>query len=533
MADSFVNLFRQPDSAAVELEKGWFPLEYTGGSWSRPGDVSVTVSPDGERDEMPVVLAPSATPIRRIKFRWRSDNSGVKRLLRDSWCVSVSDLGWMPLIAEQPLPWYFHTFDGVLTHGYGVRTMCNSFCFWQMDSDGINLWLDVRNGGDGVIAREPLTAAVIVTRRGVEGESAYAAAKAFCKRMCPAPVLPGRPVYGLNNWYYAYGKISADSVRADAALSWELAGDTPYPPFMVIDDGWQPTKTRGPFDRGNMFMGEMDRVAQDIAGQGCVPGIWIRPLMTAERVPEDWLHPYRRESDYYGGAILDPSRPEVLDYVARTARRVEDWGFRLIKYDFTCPDFMGAESFHGWRLTDEGWHMSDRSRTNAQIIMELYRAIRDAAPGCLMQGCNTYNHLTAGINHLQRSGWDTSGRSWERTRTAGVNTLAFRLPQNGSFFLVDPDCPAFTPDTPVEMNLRFLELAAMSGGVLIASVTPGLLDREQKERVKAAFRTAAAGKSMEPLDWMDTLCPARYRYEGDGQIYRFDWYTPTDGAALE
>lgn len=84
---------------------------------------------------------------------------------------------------------------------------------------------------------------------------------------------------------------------------------------------------------------------------------------------------------------------------------------------------------------------------------------------------------------------------------------------------MDPDCPAFTPDTPVEMNLRFMELARMSGRVLTASVTPGLLDREQKERVKAAFRTAASGKSMEPLDWMDTLCPARYRYEGDGQVY--------------
>ena len=64
MVDSFVNLFRQPDSAAVELENGWFPLEYTGGSWARSGDVSVTLSPDGERDEMPVVLAPSSTPVR-------------------------------------------------------------------------------------------------------------------------------------------------------------------------------------------------------------------------------------------------------------------------------------------------------------------------------------------------------------------------------------------------------------------------------------------------------------------------------------
>ena len=32
--------------------------------------------------------------------------------------------------------------------------------------------------------------------------------------------------------------------------------------------------------------------ARDVAGQGCIPGIWIRPLMTAERVPDGSVSAY-------------------------------------------------------------------------------------------------------------------------------------------------------------------------------------------------------------------------------------------------
>ena len=532
MLSTFADILRQPDRGFVELEGGWFPLEYTGGSWTREGGVSIAFSLDAQKGASRVTVAPGPVPIKRIKFRWREAMSGVKRILRDHWGVATCDLGWMPLIAEKPLPWYFHTYDGVHTHGYGVKTLCNSFCCWQMDTGGINLHLDIRNGGDGVLLKEPLIAAVIVSREGTEGESVYAACQAFCRQMCPEPVLPGRPVYGLNNWYYAYGNITAASIRADADLAAELAGDTPYPPYMVIDDGWQPVKTQGPFDRSNMFLDDMAETADMIASKGCIPGLWIRPLMTSERVPDDWLHPYTNAPNTLANRILDPSHPEALEYIANTVRRIESWGFRFIKYDFTCPDYMGMKSFLNSRLTEEGWHLSDRSRTNAQILMSLYRTIRAAAPQSILEGCNTYNHLTAGINHLQRSGVDTSGRSWDITRTAGVNTLAFRLPQNKNFFLVDPDCPAFTEKVPSEMNLLFMELAAMSGAVLMASITPGLLDREQKRRARAAFQAAASGGSMEPLDWMDTLCPARYRYDGDGREHVFDWYTPTDGAGL-
>ena len=57
-------------------------------------------------------------------------------------------------------------------------------------------------------------------------------------------------------------------------------------------------------------------------------------------------------------------------------------------------------------------------------------------------------HLGAGLFEIQRTGDDTSGHVWERTRRMGVNTLAYRLPQHGTFFVIDADCAAHTSQTP-------------------------------------------------------------------------------------
>ena len=107
---------------------------------------------------------------------------------------------------------------------------------------------------------------------------------------------------------------------------------------------------------------------------------------------------------------------------------------------------MGAE------LTDSNWSFADRTRTNAEIILVLYRTLRYAAGNAVLLGCHTIGHLGAGLFEIQRTGDDTSGRVWERTRKMGVNTLAFRLPQNGTFFASDPDCAAHTENTPWEFD---------------------------------------------------------------------------------
>src|ERR1022692_4097254 len=113
-----------------------------------------------------------------------------------------------------------------------------------------------------------------------------------------------------------------------------------------------------------------------------------------------------------------------------------------------------------------------RWRSTAEVTLALYRAIREAAGDVTLIGCNTFGHLGAGLFELQRTGDDTSGRDFHRTRRMGVNTLAFRAPQHGAFFALDADCAPITPDVPWEFASRWLDLVARSGALALMEEVP-------------------------------------------------------------
>jgi alpha-galactosidase len=144
-------------------------------------------------------------------------------------------------------------------------------------------------------------------------------------------------------------------------------------------------------------------------------------------------------------------------------------------------------------------------------------------------GCNTFGHLGAGLFELQRTGDDTSGRDFNRTRRMGVNTLAFRGPQHRAFFDLDADCAALTPELPRDLAARWLDLVARSGTALFVSPDPAVVNADSKLALRQAFVAAARPRELaEPLDWMDTNTPGRWRI--DGRTVAYDWYGP-EGAS--
>ena len=46
-------------------------------------------------------------------------------------------------------------------------------------------------------------------------------------------------IYGSNDWYYAYGRNTADGILRDADLMRELAPAGATQPFTIVDDGYQ------------------------------------------------------------------------------------------------------------------------------------------------------------------------------------------------------------------------------------------------------------------------------------------------------
>jgi alpha-galactosidase len=222
--------------------------------------------------------------------------------------------------------------------------------------------------------------------------------------------------------------------------------------------------------------------------------------------------------------ILDPSLPETLARVRADFARLRDWGYALIKHDWTTCDILGRWGFQmGAELTYGGWHFADRRRTTAEIVRDLFRAIRQGAGDAVVIGCNVVGHLSAGLFELQRTGDDTSGRDWERTRKMGVNTLAFRMPQHGTFFQSDADCVGLTEQVPWTLNRQWLDLLARSGTPLFVSADPAAVGPEQARALRSAYAAAARPQARgEPLDWLVSTCPQTWQLSD--QHIRFDWY---------
>jgi alpha-galactosidase len=339
--------------------------------------------------------------------------------------------------------------------------------------------------------------------------------------------MPADPVYGMNNWYYAYGNSSHDMVLRDAGMVSQLSSNSSNRPFMVMDDGWQhshqPNFNGGPWHTGNAGFPDMPGLAEGIVRQGARPGLWVRPLYTAEGVPQSWCFPVDRHRGFLSHLVLDPSVPESLEHIAQDIRRLAQWGYQLIKHDYTTWDIFGQWGFQmNGRMGSDGWGFRDQSRTTAEIIVDLYRTIRDAAGDAIIIGCNTIGHLAAGLVEIQRTGDDTSGREWERTRKMGINTLAMRMPQHGAFYACDADCVGLTEFVPWRLNRQWLDLLANSGTPLFVSPDPLCLDAERKVAMREAFDLASRPIPIaHPLDWMDTTCPQTWRF--GQQVRRFDW----------
>lgn len=507
--------------------------------WGDSSGMSVRIVPDGAGASVISVSAPETVGLRRLHVRWAYAFAEGARFLGDHWERGYGDLEWRGLVPERKLPWYFLSAQGEGTDGIGVRTGGDALAWWQVDGGGVSLFLEVGCGTRGVRLQNgrALTCAVVALHAPVE-VSPFAASQALCRKLCPNPRLPSEPVYGGNNWYYAYGTSSHEQALKDAGLIAELAPDCANRPWYVLDDCWQANRRHaehwmkqcGPWDRGNAGFPDMPGLASAILERGVRPGIWIRPLGAPPGTSESRLLP---ESRVYQGATgrvpaLDPSIPENLVQIKSDIRRLRDWGYGMIKHDWTTCDILGRWGFDmDSGFTSGDWTFADRAKTTAEIIRGLYETIRRGAgeetDAPLLIGCNTIGHLGAGLFELQRTGDDTSGHEWERTRKMGVNTLAFRMGQHETFFAADADCVGLTTKVPWSLNRQWLDVLARSGTPLFVSAAPEAIGLEQKAALKEAFRRAAVRQpAAEPLDWQDTICPAHWR-SGE-EVVRYAWY---------
>lgn len=496
-------------------------------------DARVRVLPEG--DCLKVTLTAEKTAVKYVRLFWKfaaeEHRSEPIKVLGDCWERGYGELQWEGILPHKRYPWTVSVSNGSdssrelsgrFTECFGVKARPGSLCAWQYEQRGITLTCDTRCGGEGVLL-SGRTLEVCRVRMGEYRDcSAFSALKAFYGTLCDDPIFPSEPVYGSNNWYYAYGVSSRKMILEDADLIARLTEGYKNRPFMVIDAGWNIASMSGPWNGNNPDYGDMKTLCEEIAAKDVKPGIWVRYLSDEaglmKEIPDRWRLARNRR-------YLDPSHPDVIGMIRSVTDRLSrEWGYRLIKHDFSCFDIFGDWGFNRpVTLTDDGWSFYDKGRTSAEIAENMYRVIYEsAAPGTVIIGCNVPGFLTAGYCHINRAGDDTSGYEWERTRRMGVNTVAFRNMYDGTFYKADCDCVGILKNIPWSLNRRWADLVSASGTPLFFSIKPDVPAQTDLEDIrKELYRGSLQTDTAVPLDWMETSCPELWLINGTET--RIDW----------
>jgi alpha-galactosidase len=524
-------IMNAPDEVWAQSGADWVKLMPSNGSHYSYKEIHVNLKTNG--NALGVYASSPKQELSNVRLKWKHNTSASAKFLGDHWERSYGDLQWKTIAAGIKNPWYVIIHDDKQTACFGVKTGANSICWWGVNADNVELTLDTTSGGVGVLLGDrQLHAADIITTNAKASEDTFAATHRFCKMMCEKPRISKQPVYGINDWYFAYGNNSADLIKKTTAMMAELVTDHSNKPFSVIDAGWATYSPLLPGDGGwnddfskpNDKFKDMHTLGDEIKKLGMRPGLWMRPLCAKHDEKASLLAPKIPGRNDPKNPTLDPTIPENIARIKHNFDVYKQWGYEMVKHDFSTYDIAGRWGFDMKdSFTSPGWHFNDRTKTNAEIILQLYRSIREAAgDGIYVIGCNTMSHLSAGIFELCRIGDDTSGHEWARTRKMGVNTLAFRLPQHNAFYAVDGDCVGLTKDIEWKRNKQWLQLLAESGAPLFISGQPEAMGEEQKKAVKTAFAQAAKVQPLgEPLDWMETLTPAKWKL--NGRVVDFDW----------
>ena len=424
------------------------------------------------------------------------------KVLAQTGSGMMAGYAWLPVGSGQTVAWYTLLHDGKRTYGFGVKVQPKAMCAWRVEPCKVELLLDLRAGGQPLeLGGRTLEACEVVRCESAPGESAYETGRRLCVLMCQKPRPLREPMIGFNDWYAAYGRNTATNFLADAAFVVSLCKGASVQPYVVMDDGWQrfspPEVERltgrfdsgyGPWEESSRSFGmDMKTFCAKIAALGAKPGLWYRPLCME-------------------GKMCDPSDPKVLERIRADIQRFKAWGFKFVKIDYLafdwCGHFKHVDSDGRLIRDDRRWH--DTRHTTAEIIVNLYRTMREAAGDeMVILGCNAVNHLCAGLFEASRVGPDTSGKEWETTKRNGVGAVAFKGIENETFFAADPDCAGLASEgaIPWEKNRQWIDLLSRSGMPFFISWRRTLADDDVREALSAAFRRASQPcRTAEALD---------------------------------
>lgn len=293
------------------------------------------------------------------------------------------------------------------------------------------------------------------------------------------PLTPPFVPVGWNSWNTFFEDITPDDILEAARFVKQALPDLRINNVQV-DDGWE--VAWGDWTENERFPDGMDAVADSLAGEGFLPGIWWAPFLVDASSSVVVDHPHwllydeRGEPVFYGSAALgfryyalDASHPEVGAFVLETLARLLDDGYRYLKLDFL---FGGA--YEGVRFDP-----------NVTGLMA-YGAIVDemsamaTARGAYLLACGAPLLPSAGRFHGVRTGDDIAFA--DLAYSFGMNKNAFRNVANrfyvNRFLASDPDT-LLVRELPARTQRLNVTAALLSGRILNLGDDVASLDEER------------------------------------------------------
>jgi hypothetical protein len=349
-----------------------------------------------------------------------------------------------------------------------------------------------------------------------------------------------------DTWYSKYTTGITEQIILD---NLDAAADKLAPFGLTafhIDGGWE--KSRGDWEPNEKFPGGMKALADAIRARGLTPSIWIAPFSAAADSPVCREHPdWFLDMDVIGSAIipsneraLDISNPEALEWLSGVISRVvNEWGFGMIKVDFTYYSLLGR-------------NYAAKGRTRAEIFREAFKTMRAAAgPDVYILAVGVPVGIHAGLVDGMRTGLDTAPRIGEERGYAAQGfkpayaSMIRRQFLNNILWHNDPDA-IYTgseetakrwgeTQLPKESLVAWASAAALSGQILEIADPPADMSPEALALARAVLPVYSKGA--RPLDLFTKDYPEILSLRLDGPdsprqiIGIFNWGANVDNGA--
>jgi len=298
------------------------------------------------------------------------------------------------------------------------------------------------------------------------------------------------PPSGWCSWYYYYREINEAEILKNAR--WLAENLKEYGAiYCQVDDGWQ---GRGS-EKGNYrdwstvdprFPAGMAALAKKLREFGLKPGIWLAPHgQSNPEVVKKWgafLVDENGESlsrTWEGDYLLDPSRPEALNYLADLFRTLsEDWGYEYFKID--GQPIVVREYRNKFSL------MKNPTGEAEELYRQTIKTIRETiGPSKYLLGCWGIPLEGLGYMNGSRTGGDVV-IPWEGFLVALQATMRYYFLHNIAWYC-DPDVMLVRYPLTIDMARAWATLQGLTGQALMASDCLYDLPEERVEILKRVF----------------------------------------------